>query len=58
MVVVATDVIIDAFAGDVVCCGRDGWWWSLSMRMAVTWGFADVVDGDGGRGRGHQHVCG
>jgi len=54
--VVAADVIVDAFAGDVACCGRDGWW--LSTRMAVTWGFADVVDGGGGRGRGRRRVCG
>jgi len=54
VVVVITVVIFDTFVGD-------RWWWSLqtlSMRMAVTWGFADVVDGGGGHRRGRRRVCG
>jgi len=55
VVVVITVVVFNTFVGD-------RWWWSsqtsLSMRMAVMWGFADVVDGGGGHRRGRQHVCG
>jgi len=33
-------------------------WWSFLTQMAMTWGFADVVDGGGGCGCGRRRVCG
>jgi len=62
MVVVAADVVVDAFVGDVACCGRDGWWWSsrtsLSTRSWVTWRVHDVAGGGDGSGRRCRRVRG
>ena len=48
MVVVAADVVIDAFVDDMTCCGHDRWWWSsrtsFLMRLRVTWHVVGMVE--------------